>query len=185
VMVSGLALIGRRDEAASYARNTETLIERGMVCVTWAATSHQIAGIATGCACEWDASEAHFQKALEVAATIPCMRSKRALAFRTPTCFDTATVPAIASSRVCSAAKPNPWRQRWAQCSSSNGPETCGTRCRAHVLTIARLQDTSHRRVLHSGGFFNMPPSMFSISTGSGKTIVEFFSDAISVSVCR
>jgi tetratricopeptide (TPR) repeat protein len=71
VMVPGLALIGRRDEAASYARNAETMIERGMVCITWYASSYQIAGIATGCAGEWDASEAHFRKALEVAATIP------------------------------------------------------------------------------------------------------------------
>jgi tetratricopeptide (TPR) repeat protein len=71
VLVPGLALIGRRDEAASYARNAETLIERGMVCVTWYATSHQVAGIATGCAAEWDTSEAHFRKALEVAASTP------------------------------------------------------------------------------------------------------------------
>lgn len=71
VMVPSLALIGRRDEAATYARNAETLIERGMVCITWYASSHQIAGIATGCAGEWDASEAHFRRALEVAATIP------------------------------------------------------------------------------------------------------------------
>lgn len=71
VMAGSLALTGRRDEAALYARNTETLIERGVVCVTWYSTSHQVAGISTGCAAEWDASEAHFRKALEVAAAIP------------------------------------------------------------------------------------------------------------------
>jgi tetratricopeptide (TPR) repeat protein len=71
VMVPSLALLGHRDEAASYARNAETLIERGMTCITWYATSHQVAGIATACAAEWDASETHFRKALEVAATIP------------------------------------------------------------------------------------------------------------------
>jgi len=42
-----------------------------MICITWYGTSHQVAGIATGCAGEWDASEAHFRKALEAAATIP------------------------------------------------------------------------------------------------------------------
>jgi tRNA A-37 threonylcarbamoyl transferase component Bud32/tetratricopeptide (TPR) repeat protein len=70
-LVPGLALIGRRDEAAVFARNAETLIEKGLVIATWTASSYSIAGIAAGCAREWDASEAHFRTALETAARLP------------------------------------------------------------------------------------------------------------------
>ena len=71
MLVPGLAAIGRRDEAASFARNAEDLIEKGLVCATWTGTSYLVAGIATGCAKEWDASEAHFRQSLETAARLP------------------------------------------------------------------------------------------------------------------
>lgn len=70
-LVPGLAAIGRRDEAASFARNTEAMIEKGLVCPTCTDTSYLVAGIATGCASEWDASEAHFRQSLETAARLP------------------------------------------------------------------------------------------------------------------
>jgi tetratricopeptide (TPR) repeat protein len=68
---AALALIGQRDEAASYARNIEALLDRGIVWAGWIGSAYQIAGIATGCAREWDVSDAHFRKALDFAANTP------------------------------------------------------------------------------------------------------------------
>jgi hypothetical protein len=43
------------------------------------ASTYQLAGIACGCAREWDASESYFQKALELSATMP-LRPEEAIA---------------------------------------------------------------------------------------------------------
>jgi tetratricopeptide (TPR) repeat protein len=77
--VPALALLGRRDEAAEYAGNIRAILDRGLVCVAWVASAYQMAGIATGCAGEWDASEEYFRKALDLAAAMP-LRPEEAIA---------------------------------------------------------------------------------------------------------
>lgn len=79
IAVPSLALVGDRDEAATYARVIESILNRGMVCLAWVASTNQIAGIATGCAGEWDASETYFRKALDLATTMP-LRPEEAIA---------------------------------------------------------------------------------------------------------
>lgn len=79
IAVRSLALIGERDEAATYARNIESMLDRGIVYISWVSSTYQIAGIATGCAGEWDASETYFRKALDLAATMP-LRPEEAIA---------------------------------------------------------------------------------------------------------
>src|SRR5687767_3146371 len=71
-----------------------------------------------------------FKKRWRSPRRFPCVRSKQGPASHTPTCCVIVTVPVIVSSRVCFAARPNPWRQRWAPCCSYNVPETCGTPCK-------------------------------------------------------
>jgi hypothetical protein len=77
--VASLALIGQRDEAAVYARTIEAILDRGIVWAGWVGSTYQIAGTATGCAAEWDASETYFRQALELAASAP-MRPEEAVA---------------------------------------------------------------------------------------------------------
>ena len=79
VAVPSLAILGRRDEAAVFARNIESILDRGIVCLAWVASTYQVAGIACGCAREWDASESYFQKALELSASMP-LRPEEAIA---------------------------------------------------------------------------------------------------------
>ena len=69
--VPALAALGLRDEAAVYARNIEAILAMGMVNLAWPVSMHQVAGIARACACEWDASEAHFRNGIELAAKLP------------------------------------------------------------------------------------------------------------------
>ena len=69
--VAILSAMGRRDEAAAFAGNIEWILNKGITCVNWVGSTYQIAGIASGCAREWDASEAHFRKGLEFAARMP------------------------------------------------------------------------------------------------------------------
>ena len=79
IAVASLAILGRRDEAGVFARNIESLLDRGIVCANWVASTYQLAGIACGCEREWDASESYFRKALELSATMP-LRPEEAIA---------------------------------------------------------------------------------------------------------
>jgi tetratricopeptide (TPR) repeat protein len=79
VAIPSLAILGRREEAAMFARNAEAILDRGIVYLAWVASPYQCAGIARGCAGDWDASESHFQKALELSASMP-LRPEEAIA---------------------------------------------------------------------------------------------------------
>jgi tetratricopeptide (TPR) repeat protein len=65
-VVEGLALLGRRDEAATLHESTEDLVATG---VQWYANSlfAPAAGIASACAREWTRAEAHHQPAIRQA----------------------------------------------------------------------------------------------------------------------
>jgi hypothetical protein len=69
--VSWLALIGLRDEAAEYAGNIEAVLDRKILWAGWVGSTYQMAGIATGCAGQWDASETYFRQALLFGADTP------------------------------------------------------------------------------------------------------------------
>ena len=69
--IPSLAILGRREEAAVFARNAESVLDRGIVYLAWVGSPYQVAGIACGCAGEWDASESYFRKALELSASMP------------------------------------------------------------------------------------------------------------------
>jgi tetratricopeptide (TPR) repeat protein len=71
VVVPTLATLGLRDEAAAYAGNIEAILDRGIVALAWTTSTWQAAGVATGCARDWDKSEAYFHKALELAEAMP------------------------------------------------------------------------------------------------------------------
>jgi tetratricopeptide (TPR) repeat protein len=77
-VVPALAVLGRREEAAAYAPSAKALIDKGLVCQSWSSSARLTAAIATGCAREWDESEAYFREALNLAAKLP-MRPEEAI----------------------------------------------------------------------------------------------------------
>jgi hypothetical protein len=65
--VLGLAILGRRDEAAAFSTAAAAIVEKGIVYIPGSAAvgaAETIAGIAAGCAREWDAAEANFHAAI-------------------------------------------------------------------------------------------------------------------------
>jgi tetratricopeptide (TPR) repeat protein len=65
--VLGLAILGRRDEAAAFSTAAAAIVETGIVYIPGSAAvgaAETIAGIAAGCAREWDAAEANFHAAI-------------------------------------------------------------------------------------------------------------------------
>jgi tetratricopeptide (TPR) repeat protein len=70
-IVPGLAVLGRRGEAAAYAGAAEAAVRRGLVRLSWAASAITTAGLACSCARQWDASAHYFEQALTMADSLP------------------------------------------------------------------------------------------------------------------
>jgi hypothetical protein len=70
--VEGLALLGRREEAAALLPLVDEARRMGLVLLGgWLPSFATIAAIAASCAERWDAAEAHFRTAIHEADTMP------------------------------------------------------------------------------------------------------------------
>jgi len=72
--VLGLAILGRRDEAATFSRAAAAVVSKGIVWAPGSAVgvcAETVAAVAAGCAREWDAAEAFFERAVARADRTP------------------------------------------------------------------------------------------------------------------
>jgi tetratricopeptide (TPR) repeat protein len=71
-VVEGLALLGRRADAAALVPMTEEAVRLGLVVLGgWIASFRTAAGISASCAEQWDAADAHFAAAIAQADALP------------------------------------------------------------------------------------------------------------------